>query len=179
MFEIADTESRSRGGEASAIALAPVARDDRRAHARLRRRLWLAITAGAAELPAPELGGRIVFTHGFGIEGQVILHWICEQELDIDLVTLDTGRLFPETYELWADTERRYGRRIRAIYPDRRRSKNWSRATVSTAFISRRKRGSPAATPAKSGRSSARSPAPKPGSPARAPTRTPCAAPPA
>lgn len=65
------------------------------------------------------LGGRIVFTHGFGIEGQVILHWICEQQLDIDLVTLDTGRLFPETYELWGDTERRYGRRIRAVYPDR------------------------------------------------------------
>jgi phosphoadenosine phosphosulfate reductase len=65
------------------------------------------------------LPGRIVFTHGFGIEGQFILHWICEQGLDIDLVTLDTGRLFPETYELWADSERRYGRRIRAIYPER------------------------------------------------------------
>jgi len=33
------------------------------------------------------------------------------------VVTLDTGRLFPETYELWAETERRYGRTIRAIYP--------------------------------------------------------------
>ena len=63
--------------------------------------------------------GRIVFTHGFGIEGQLIVHWICERNLDIDLVTLDTGRLFPETYELWAETERRYGRRIRAIYPHR------------------------------------------------------------
>ena len=60
-----------------------------------------------------------MFTHGFGIEGQLIFHWICERDLDIDVVTLDTGRLFPETYELWAETERRYGRRIRAIYPDR------------------------------------------------------------
>ena len=33
------------------------------------------------------------------------------------MVTLDTGRLFPETYDLWAETERRYGLRIRAIYP--------------------------------------------------------------
>ena len=65
------------------------------------------------------LDGPIVFTHGFGIEGQLIFHWICERELDIDVVTLDTGRLFPETYELWAATERRYGRRIRAIYPNR------------------------------------------------------------
>lgn len=64
------------------------------------------------------LSGRIVFTHGFGIEGQLLFHWICQQDLDIDVVTLDTGRLFPETYELWALTEARYGRRIRAIYPE-------------------------------------------------------------
>jgi len=64
------------------------------------------------------IDGAIVFTHGFGVEGQLIFHWICEQGLDIDVVTLDTGRLFPETYTLWAETERRYGRRIRAIYPN-------------------------------------------------------------
>src|SRR6185312_3763221 len=66
-----------------------------------------------------EINGPIVFTHGFGIEGQVLFHWICERGLDIDVVTLDTGRLFPETYALWAETERRYGRTIRAIYPER------------------------------------------------------------
>jgi phosphoadenosine phosphosulfate reductase len=64
------------------------------------------------------LDGPIVFAHGFGIEGQVIFHWICERELDIDVVTLDTGRLFPETYALWSETEQRYGRRIRAVYPN-------------------------------------------------------------
>ncbi len=67
---------------------------------------------------ARAIDGAIVFTHGFGVEGQLIFHWICEHELDIDVVTLDTGRLFPETYELWAETERRYGRRIRAVYPN-------------------------------------------------------------
>ncbi len=58
-----------------------------------------------AALPAPErlvylrheIDGPIVFTHGFGIEGQLIFHWICQRDLDIDVVTLDTGRLFPET----------------------------------------------------------------------------------
>jgi phosphoadenosine phosphosulfate reductase len=64
------------------------------------------------------IDGPIVFTHGFGIEGQLIFHWICERDLDIDVVTLDTGRLFPETYALWAETEQRYGRRIRAVYPN-------------------------------------------------------------
>ena len=65
-----------------------------------------------------EIAGPIVFTHGFGIEGQLIFHWLCERDIDVDVVTLDTGRLFPETYALWAETERRYGRRIRAVYPD-------------------------------------------------------------
>ncbi len=85
-----------------------------------------ALIAALAGLSPPEriallresLPGKITMTTGFGIEGQVILHWIAEQNLDIDLVTLDTGRLFPETYELWAETERRYGLRIRAIYPN-------------------------------------------------------------
>jgi phosphoadenosine phosphosulfate reductase len=79
-----------------------------------------------AALPAAErigylraaIDGPIVFTHGFGVEGQLIFHWICERGIDVDVVTLDTGRLFPETYTLWAETERRYGRRIRAIYPN-------------------------------------------------------------
>jgi phosphoadenosine phosphosulfate reductase len=62
--------------------------------------------------------GRIVFTTSFGIEDQAITHAICSQALAIDLVTLDTGRLFPQTYELWTRTERRYGRRIQAFYPD-------------------------------------------------------------
>ena len=63
------------------------------------------------------LDGAIVFTTSFGLEDQVILHHICEAGLDIDLVTLDTGRLFQETYTTWEETEQRYGVRIRAIYP--------------------------------------------------------------
>jgi phosphoadenosine phosphosulfate reductase len=64
------------------------------------------------------VSGRVVFTTSFGIEDQAIAHAIFSQAIAIDVVTLDTGRLFPETYELWARTERRYGRRIPAFYPD-------------------------------------------------------------
>jgi sulfate adenylyltransferase large subunit/phosphoadenylyl-sulfate reductase (thioredoxin) len=64
-----------------------------------------------------EVQGKITFTTSFGLEDQVILHMICEAGLDIGLVTLDTGRLFAETYTTWEETEARYGRRIRAIYP--------------------------------------------------------------
>jgi phosphoadenosine phosphosulfate reductase len=63
--------------------------------------------------------GRIVFTTSFGIEDQAIAHAIFAQALAIEVATLDTGRLFPQTYELWARTERRYGRRIQAVCPDR------------------------------------------------------------
>jgi phosphoadenosine phosphosulfate reductase len=65
--------------------------------------------------------GRIVFTTSFGLEDQAIAHAIFRQDLGIEVVTLDTGRLFRETYEVWAKTEHEYGRRIPAFYPDRSR----------------------------------------------------------
>jgi phosphoadenosine phosphosulfate reductase len=65
------------------------------------------------------LQGRIIFSTSFGIEDQATTHGIFAQDLKIEVVTLDTGRLFPETYQVWAHTERRYGRRIPALYPDR------------------------------------------------------------
>jgi phosphoadenosine phosphosulfate reductase len=64
-----------------------------------------------------EISGRIVLTTSFGIEGQVILHLIAEHDLDIEIATFDTGRLFPETYKLWAETEHHYGRTVQGIYP--------------------------------------------------------------
>src|SRR5499433_1250460 len=67
-----------------------------------------------------EIAGPIVFTTSFGLEDQAIAHAIFSQDLPIDVVTLDTGRLFPQTYALWSETEARYGRRIRALYPERR-----------------------------------------------------------
>jgi phosphoadenosine phosphosulfate reductase len=62
--------------------------------------------------------GRIVFTTSFGLEDQAITHLIAEAGLTIEFATLDTGRLFLETYDLWAETERRYGLKIRAYHPD-------------------------------------------------------------
>ncbi|MBI1868303.1 MAG: phosphoadenylyl-sulfate reductase [Methylocystis sp.] len=61
--------------------------------------------------------GRIVFTTSFGLEDQLITHAIFTAGLDIEVVTIDTGRLFPQTYDVWAQTEARYARRIGAVYP--------------------------------------------------------------
>lgn len=65
------------------------------------------------------IDGPVVFTTSFGVEDQAIAHALLSQGLKIDLATLDTGRLFPETYEVWAATERRYGTRIAAFAPER------------------------------------------------------------
>ncbi|HZO46133.1 MAG TPA: phosphoadenylyl-sulfate reductase [Xanthobacteraceae bacterium] len=67
-----------------------------------------------------DIKGKVVFTTSFGLEDQIITHLLWKQNIDVELITLDTGRLFNETYALWAETERRYGRRIRALYPSRR-----------------------------------------------------------
>jgi phosphoadenosine phosphosulfate reductase len=67
-----------------------------------------------------QIPGRLVFTTSFGLEDQAIAHTIFAQALAIDVATLDTGRLFPETYDVWAETERRYGVRVVAFAPDHR-----------------------------------------------------------
>ena len=64
------------------------------------------------------IDGRIVLTTSFGMEGQLIAHHVFTEGLPVEVVTLDTGRQFPETYKVWQETEERYGVRIRAIYPD-------------------------------------------------------------
>ena len=64
------------------------------------------------------LPGLIVFTTSLGLEDQVITHLIASAGLDIALATLDTGRLFPESYEVWQQTEARYGVRVEAFTPE-------------------------------------------------------------
>ncbi|WP_375401851.1 phosphoadenylyl-sulfate reductase [uncultured Sphingomonas sp.] len=61
--------------------------------------------------------GRWVFTTSFGLEDQVVTHALVAAELPVDIVTLDTERLFPETRALWAETERRYGLTVAAFGP--------------------------------------------------------------
>lgn len=65
-----------------------------------------------------DVAGRIIFTTSFGLEDQVIAHAIFTGGHDIEVATLDTGRLFPETYEVWAATEARYQRRIAVYAPE-------------------------------------------------------------
>jgi sulfate adenylyltransferase len=63
-------------------------------------------------------GPRITFATGFGAEGCVLIDLIARHHLPIDIFTLDTGLLFPETYALWRRLEQRYGVVIRAVRPE-------------------------------------------------------------
>lgn len=79
---------------------------------------FASLAAGARlQLLAERVPGRIVFTTSFGLEDQALTHLIAEAGLDFAFATLDTGRLFPQTYALWAATEARYGIRVAAFAP--------------------------------------------------------------
>jgi phosphoadenosine phosphosulfate reductase len=62
--------------------------------------------------------GKITFSSSFSFEDQVITHDIIQSTLPISIFTLDTGRLFAETYSVWNSTNMRYNTRIKAYYPD-------------------------------------------------------------
>jgi phosphoadenosine phosphosulfate reductase len=62
--------------------------------------------------------GRITFSTSLGLDDQAILNAIAESGADIDIFTLDTGRLFPEVLETVELSEIRYGLRIRLVTPE-------------------------------------------------------------
>ncbi len=71
----------------------------------------------ALTLLADIFPGEIVFSTSFGWEDQVITHMIFTNNLPIKIFTLETGRLFPETYYVWNRTMEIYGKPIHAYYP--------------------------------------------------------------
>lgn len=62
--------------------------------------------------------GAIRFSTSFSNEDQVITDLIMTNQFPVSLFTLDTGRLFPETYGTWSRTLEYYGATIHAYYPD-------------------------------------------------------------
>lgn len=67
---------------------------------------------------AKEFPGEVTFSTSFSYEDQVITHKILSNNLPIQIFTLDTGRLFPETYSVWTATNEKYNTHIKAYYPD-------------------------------------------------------------
>lgn len=65
-------------------------------------------------------GGKMVFSSSMGAEDQVITHIIASLGINCNIFTLDTGRMFPETYELIEKTQARYKISIETYFPDAR-----------------------------------------------------------
>lgn len=62
--------------------------------------------------------GRVGFSTSLGMEDQVLTQIIADTAPDIFVFTLDTGRLFQETYDLLDITQRRYKIPIKVFFPD-------------------------------------------------------------
>jgi phosphoadenosine phosphosulfate reductase len=62
--------------------------------------------------------GRVAFSTSLGAEDQVLTHMIATGRFGIRLFTLDTGRMFPETYELMDITKEKYGINLEVCFPD-------------------------------------------------------------
>ena len=62
--------------------------------------------------------GKAVFSTSFSIEDQVITYLIQSLQLDIKIFTLDTGRLFKETYSTWSRTNLHFNTKISTYYPN-------------------------------------------------------------
>ncbi|HNC53521.1 MAG TPA: phosphoadenylyl-sulfate reductase [Accumulibacter sp.] len=57
------------------------------------------------------------FASSLGAEDMVLTDLIVRDRLDIEIFSLDTGRLPPETYELIDEVRKRYGLALRLYYP--------------------------------------------------------------
>lgn len=61
--------------------------------------------------------GQVAFSSSLGQEDQLITDVICRHDLGVRIFTLDTGRLFNESYELIERTTARYKRNIEIYFP--------------------------------------------------------------
>jgi phosphoadenosine phosphosulfate reductase len=65
-----------------------------------------------------QFGASARFSTSLGLEDQVISYWIGTRQLPIEVFSLDTGRLFQETYDVLQLTRTKYKLPIKVYYPD-------------------------------------------------------------
>ena len=71
----------------------------------------------ALALLAKRFPGQVTFSTSFSFEDQIIAHEILSNQIGISIFTLDTGRLFAETYSVWSNSNEKYQTHITAYYP--------------------------------------------------------------
>lgn len=70
----------------------------------------------ALKLLTEKFPKKVVFSTSFGMEDQIITDCIFKNKLSIDIFTIDTGRMFYETYDTWVKTNEKYNCLIPAYY---------------------------------------------------------------
>jgi phosphoadenosine phosphosulfate reductase len=73
---------------------------------------------GKLEMLAGMFPSKIIFTTSFGLEDQVITDLLFRNNINITVATLDTGRLFPETYKVFSKTRDKYRKEIKIYFPE-------------------------------------------------------------
>ena len=76
----------------------------------------------------------VTYSCSLGAESMVLTDLIWTQAPDIDIFTLDTGRLHEQTYTLLEMLERRYQRRMRLIHPQAQAVEAWVAANGINGF---------------------------------------------
>jgi len=65
--------------------------------------------------------GRIALSSSLGLEDQVLTEMVYSIDKNVKIFTLDTGRLFPETYDLIQRTNQKYGIQMQVYFPNAQR----------------------------------------------------------
>jgi len=65
-----------------------------------------------------EFQDKIALSSSLGTEDQVLTHLVTQINKKTKIFTLDTGRLFPETYDLIHRTNSKYGIKLAIYFPD-------------------------------------------------------------
>ncbi len=81
-------------------------------------------TRHVLELLASRFADAIAFSTSFGWEDQALTHLIFSLDLPIRVFTLDTGRMFNETYSTWQQTLDKYKKPIETFFPNTQNVEN-------------------------------------------------------
>lgn len=103
---------------------------------------FLSLQDRIAQLSIPEVlnllseafPGKLTFSTSFSMEDQVITDQISQSGVPVNVFTLDTGRLFPETYSTWSRTLERYQLTIDAFYPNAEKIQEFVRSYGPNSF---------------------------------------------
>jgi phosphoadenosine phosphosulfate reductase len=68
---------------------------------------------------------NVCYANSLGAESMVLTDLIWTQVPEIEIFSIDTGRLYPETYDLIERVQHRYGRALRIFYPEAKPLEDW------------------------------------------------------